>query len=275
MFEIDNEETSGDESDTGSSEPPKKPKKEASWGVLSFTKAKNGDRIPLLPQQPVDGTEGLLPGCKKLIRSIVNLRYGASHTIISITINTNNTNTILLEDVTGNSKAPWTKLADANKGPKLIDPTFLPDRLLLSDPDKMPKENVIKIYDWWLKRQKAGKVAFRFSDVVLEVDAEDRRKREVNLGKSNGDDDKEDAMLIWKRSSKMKEDDNDKGRDGRRVKGSKGQKGHKAATFLMEKGHLRRIHLTGMRMLNLHQVLLHISVLQTEEVHSGVHCAKS
>ena len=50
MFEIDNEETSGDESDTGSSEPPKKPKKEVSWGVLSFTKAKNDDRIPLLPQ---------------------------------------------------------------------------------------------------------------------------------------------------------------------------------------------------------------------------------
>ena len=78
------------------------------------------------------------------------------HPYIVTTITTNTVPAICLSgDATGNrhAKPPWSKLSNPETAPTLIESWFLPDGLLLSDPEKMPKHTVERLYYHWLDRQ--------------------------------------------------------------------------------------------------------------------------
>ena len=63
----------------------------------------------------------------------------------------------------------------------------------------MSKENVLKVYDFWLARQREFWVAFQFSEAAFAVEAEDNQKREVNLGgKVAPVNNEEDSLLLRK-----------------------------------------------------------------------------
>jgi hypothetical protein len=107
-----------------------------------------------------------LPQLKEIIRSFLTITYRKCAGIVQL-----QAQCLFQSGNTANNKrvsVPWGQISKNQA--KFIDPTYLPDGLILQEPSKMHLKEISKLCQFFLARQSLGQPVLRFKAILPQHD---------------------------------------------------------------------------------------------------------